>query len=62
MTKAQIYKLILHRLMVNVIAMLKSFAAAIPLGIVSAVIMMWHVSDRESDHEHCWCRNRVLDI
>lgn len=38
MAKSHIYKIIIHRFMLNILQMLRSFAVAVPLGVLGAVI------------------------
>ena len=51
MAKKQMYKWIIEHFIANVIAMLKSFIVAIPLGIISAVLTMLIISKYESKTE-----------
>lgn len=38
MIKSQMYKIIIHRFLLNILQMLRSFATAVPLGVFGAVI------------------------
>ena len=48
MTKAQVYKIIIYRFMLNILQMARSFATAVPLGVCSGIITLLLVKQYQS--------------
>lgn len=48
MTNVQVYKIIIYRFMLNILQMIRSFVAAVPLGVFSAVIALFVIKRHQS--------------
>lgn len=48
MTKAQVYKIIIYRFMLNILQMARLFATAVPLGVCSGIITLLLVKQYQS--------------
>lgn len=51
MAKSQMYKIIIHRFMLNILQMLRSFAIAVPLGVLGAIITFFIVKKYQNRTE-----------